>query len=610
MSTDDAQHAGDSAAAGDVPARDAATPRGRPARPRWRRVLRKGLLIGGVIVVLGVLGIGGAEYYTARPSFCGTCHIMDSYYQSWSQDVHGKKVGTWCVECHYAPGEQHTLKAKFRGLSQVASYFSGRYGTSRPRARVNDASCLRSACHGDNEYMRKPLLIGEPRVEKRLVGDQETEVTRLPTVTFVHEKHLRTELKLTETEASLAGLRQRLEQAVSPAAFEPLRVAAGQVGPAERREAKLRELVGGLARDDLLADVLEYTRLEHERTRLRQLGGLNCAACHSYDPSGLAHVMAVDLETCFTCHFGNQAFNRDTGECLKCHAPPTRKILVHDQAVLASWQQQFPTTSAPGPALMDHREIVDRKIDCASCHLDVIQGAAVVSERTCTNCHDQEKYLVDFATRDTETVARYHQTHVAGQWARCVDCHRAIEHKLIDATHVGTSAGFLQPILDDCQHCHPNHHHEQVELLMGIGGTGALRPMPNAMFGSRLNCTGCHIKPAVDLKGDALVKASEATCIACHGSDYERLFEQWRSEIATYVQEAEAALVRVDQRIADLQARGIELPADIETRITPARQNVQFIKAGNGIHNKNYALYLLDLSVRDLDDVMGQLTRE
>jgi nitrate/TMAO reductase-like tetraheme cytochrome c subunit len=148
MSTDDAQHAGDSAAAGDVPARDAATPRGRPARPRWRRVLRKGLLIGGVIVVLGVLGIGGAEYYTARPSFCGTCHIMDSYYQSWSQDVHGKKVGTWCVECHYAPGEQHTLKAKFRGLSQVASYFSGRYGTSRPRARVNDASCLRSACHG------------------------------------------------------------------------------------------------------------------------------------------------------------------------------------------------------------------------------------------------------------------------------------------------------------------------------------------------------------------------------------------------------------------------------------------------------------------------------
>jgi hypothetical protein len=44
--------------------------------------------------------------------------------------------------------------------------------------------------------------------------------------------------------------------------------------------------------------------------------------------------------------------------------------------------------------------------------------------------------------------------------------------------------------------------------------------------------------------------------------------------------------------------------------LAPARRNILFVKAGNGIHNKNYALRLLDLSIRDLDDALGILTRE
>jgi hypothetical protein len=321
--------------------------------------------------------------------------------------------------------------------------------------------------------------------------------------------------------------------------------------------------------------------------------------------------MPADLQTCFTCHFNNQAFNRDTGECLKCHEAPTRKILIHDTAVTVAWQQQYPATTAPAaPALMDHRDIVARGIDCASCHLDVIQGQATVTLRECANCHDQQKYLEGFETRNTATVEEYHRAHVKAQRARCADCHRAIQHRLIDPQHVGTSAGFLQPILSDCQHCHPNHHHEQVQLLMGIGGAGTTRAMPNAMFGSRLNCTGCHTRPATDLKGDELVEASEQTCIACHGADYQRLFQQWQDEIAVHLQEAETALDRVQARISELQAGGVAIGSDVADLVAPARANILFIKAGNGIHNKNYTLQLLDLSIRDLDEVMARLTRE
>jgi nitrate/TMAO reductase-like tetraheme cytochrome c subunit len=564
-----------------------------------------------VVVVLAAVGLGGAEYYTSRPDFCGTCHVMGPYYQSWSRDTHGKKLGARCVDCHYAPGERHTIKAKFKGLSQLASYFSGRYGATRPRARVNDASCLTARCHGDGAYLAKLLPIGQPRVEKRIIGTQETEVTRTPTVTFVHEKHLGIEAKIEQNEAQLDELRHRLRAVVAPAVFQEIQAAGDAMGPIAQREKDLRDRLTGESLEPLLPDALELMRLEHRETRLQQLAGLNCAACHDYDPSGKHHFSRADLQTCYTCHFTNQVFNRDTGECLKCHEPPTRKILIHDQAANLVWRQQFPGTTAPsGPALMDHRDIVTRGVECASCHLDVIQGAATVTARECTNCHDQQNYLEGFESRDTAHVLEYHRVHVKAQRARCVDCHRSIQHKLIDPLHVGTSAGFLQPILNDCQHCHPNHHHEQVELLMGIAGASATRPMPNAMFGSRLNCTGCHTRPAVDLKGDELIKASEQTCIACHGSDYEQLFEQWQNEILTYLKEAEASLARVQARLDELQTGGLPIPSGIDELVTPARENILFVKAGNGIHNKSYSLELLDLSIRSLDEAMARLTRE
>src|SRR5262245_4956278 len=141
------------------------------ARPRRKRSLFRviGLLMC-ILLVAMAMSIGGAEYYTSRPDFCGSCPIMDPYYETWTKDKHGAKLDVWCVECHYAPGEQHTVMAKFRGLSQLASYFSGRAGTSRPRAHVNDASCLQSKCHGDGEHLNKSLLIGEPRKEKRIIA--------------------------------------------------------------------------------------------------------------------------------------------------------------------------------------------------------------------------------------------------------------------------------------------------------------------------------------------------------------------------------------------------------------------------------------------------------
>ena len=84
--------------------------------PRWRRLTArwlKRLAVTAVVVVLlsGVL-LAVADHRTSQPDFCGSCHIMGPYYESWHADAHGGKLGVACIECHYAPGERATARAK------------------------------------------------------------------------------------------------------------------------------------------------------------------------------------------------------------------------------------------------------------------------------------------------------------------------------------------------------------------------------------------------------------------------------------------------------------------------------------------------------------------
>jgi nitrate/TMAO reductase-like tetraheme cytochrome c subunit len=552
------------------------------------------------LLVMSALSLGGAEYYTARPDFCGTCHIMDPYYKSWSQDRHGSKLGVRCVDCHYAPGEQHTVKAKFKGLSQLASYFSGRYGTARPRAHVSDDSCLTSACHGDGAYLKKPLTIGERRTETRRVADREVAVERIPTVRFSHDKHLQIGPRLEEVSRSLDDLRSRMKSRLTKEAFDGLSAAVTAIGEHAAREAGLQAALGRLGAAEAAREAGEWMRLEHLQTRLRQLEGLTCAACHTYDATG-SHHLVVDHQTCFTCHFTGEAFNRETGSCLKCHEPPVRRIAIHGGPS---------TATATGPAMMDHRDIVERGIDCASCHYDVIQGETQVTARECTHCHDQDRYLKNFETRTTATVEHYHAVHVARQRARCADCHRQVQHRLADPGLVAGSAAPLKPVVDDCQHCHPRHHAEQVSLLMGVGGEGVEQAMPNAMFGSRINCRACHTESGSDFKGDALVAATKSSCVACHGGDYEKLFDQWLHEIGSALAEAEKALARVQAGADQRRAAGGPVPPRADEALARSRKNIQLVKAGQGIHNKAFALQLLDLATRELDQAAQALAQD
>lgn len=574
----------------------ASDPAGVLRPSRWRRRLKRLSFGLAVAVVVMAAGLVGTEYYTARPAFCRSCHIMEPYYQSWTRDAHGSTLTVACVECHYAPGEHHTIRAKFRGLSQAVSYFSGRSGASRPRAHVSDASCLTSECHGDGEYLNKALLVGEPRTEKRLVDGREVEVKRAPTVSFEHGKHLRVAKRIDETAKALEQTTARMKAALGEGEiYTFVSRAAVSVDPAPERDARIRGRIREIGSAAVEADALAWGRLEHLKTRLEQLNGLTCAACHTYDASGKQH-QTVDRQVCFTCHFSHEAFNRETGECLRCHEAPTRQIAVHE-----------PTTAQPSAVMMDHQEIVRRNIDCSSCHADVVKGHGRVTVRECSHCHDQERYTSEFAERTTKQVEEYHRVHVAGQHARCGDCHVAIQHELAPPALTASREGFLQVVLENCQHCHPNHHHEQVQLLAGTGGEGATIAMPNAMFGSRINCRACHTEPGSDFKGAHLIKATASACVACHSEQYRSTLDQWIHEIAARLKECDEALQDLDKRIEQARLQGRDVPARVLALVAQARANVQILQSGNGIHNRNYALVLLDVSEASLAQAAGLL---
>lgn len=98
-----------------------------------------------ILALLGLIAMFYSVKITEHPQFCGSCHYMDDYIESWEHSAH-KDVR--CVDCHYEPGAKAVVKGKVDGFLQLAKYMTHTY-SSKPVAEVSDLSCLRSECHAE-----------------------------------------------------------------------------------------------------------------------------------------------------------------------------------------------------------------------------------------------------------------------------------------------------------------------------------------------------------------------------------------------------------------------------------------------------------------------------
>jgi nitrate/TMAO reductase-like tetraheme cytochrome c subunit len=573
-----------------------------PAKSGLRRFVVRWLVrLGIAVVILLVLCstlLVVAEQKTSSPQFCGSCHIMHDYYETWHKDVHGEKLGVACIDCHYAPGERSTIEAKMRGLSQVTSYFSGRYGTSRPRAHVDNRSCLTSKCHGDNRFMDKEISIG--------------------TVKFTHARHLREdEKKIEDNKRQLTDLTAQLRQRLGNERFDRIEEIAREAVPFQQRVDRLKNVVADWTEPVPTEQLAELSRLYHQEVRLAQLRDLQCTNCHSYvapnphdeQPRAGAKHFSMKTTACYTCHFHNQGFNMGTGNCLSCHTLPTKEITVHEKTPPGVGKKLESPELEKRSVGMNHAEILKQKVDCKACHADVMQGNATVRRRDCERCHDRPEYYKDWQEPLTLQLAeKYHGAHVPEQRAKCLDCHSEIHHQLVRGTTPAGTAQFLSSVMANCTQCHPNQHVEQLELLSGRGGIGVPKGDPNMMFGSRTNCLGCHTEMKTSAHGGLVRKGALSGCLACHREEkYAKTFDQWKQAVASDLADATEAYQRAKTRFEKAKDLDPETRRQAAELLKATEADLLLVKRGNGVHNVMYSLELLESVSKRSQKVMALL---
>jgi len=370
------------------------------------------LLILILVAFIAVAAIGTSEWYTAQPDFCGSCHIMKKAHKSWEDSKHRNVK---CVECHYAPGESHALKAKFKGLGQLFTYIATEENKVRKPTVINDLSCMTAKCHPQQKL----------KEDKVMFKDR---------IYYIHKTHFDQTIEGQKLHCDTCHQHIRAEQH-----FEVPKVACflchfknvqfnkgrGKCALCHKIPTKPLQKQKKEGNDD--EKPVTHQSLEE--------ANVPCQSCHYELIKGEGRIVQ---EKCFVCHDYSeemlvQSNNRKLmheqhvagqhANCFECHAPilhrketaflnPVREncIVCHPdhhkfQLLLLGGESKEGVMKTPG--LM-----YDVKTNCIGCHKEekTIDGQKVLagSAKTCAACHTPKhegmvKEWIDKAKEELES---------------------------------------------------------------------------------------------------------------------------------------------------------------------------------------------------------------
>ncbi len=283
---------------------------------------------------------------------------------------------------------------------------------------------------------------------------------------------------------------------------------------------------------------------------LRRGKQLRCTACHSQIVQG-DHV-AVTADTCFLCHFKDRPAGEPLAGCTGCHLDPPR--LVSDAGFV-----------------VDHPRYVDELTSCIGCHEEVTSGSGGASHTRCFTCHNEPERIDQY-----DNIDLVHRVHLADHNIECAQCHTPIEHRV-------TSLASTFEL--DCASCHQSVHDLQRRMYAGTGGH-ATESMPSFMYLARVSCRGCHGLPSETEGHDQVQRAGEAACLSCHGIRYANILPSWQREMEQRVRRVGEAVASARSRIGSVP---VQTRATVDSLITLASDNVEFVRVGKGAHNITYA---------------------
>lgn len=104
-----------------------------------------------MIVIIAVSGIISAEYYSSQSQFCGSCHPAEKTYDQWGKAGHGEVK---CVDCHFAPGKESFLSARFSGMEHFLSFLSSSADATEVQkpSTTGNTGCTVSGCHTADKF--------------------------------------------------------------------------------------------------------------------------------------------------------------------------------------------------------------------------------------------------------------------------------------------------------------------------------------------------------------------------------------------------------------------------------------------------------------------------
>jgi hypothetical protein len=148
--------------------------------------------------------------------------------------------------------------------------------------------------------------------------------------------------------------------------------------------------------------------------------------------------------------------------------------------------------------------------------------------------------------------------------------------------------------------------------LAGVGGVGegSKEKYPSLMHSFGTNCTGCHQQDGRDSKGNKVRKGSNKSCADCHHNDpkYGKMTVQWAKDIVDAVAEAKQAEKTAQDAVT--QAKGnvsAAVFAKATAKFNLGQENLRVVTAGGGVHNKKYAMLLLDIATQSFQEVANEL---
>jgi len=134
-----------------------------------RLVENKALVV--LLVIIIAAGVGFWEY-TGTAEFCGTCHIVKPYYDSWKSgqylDHKHAVEGVTCDDCHIEPGKDRVMEIPTY-MKEAFDYVTGSYETPLPEANLTKEYCLK--CHGSYDELAQKTSNVKPNPHQHHLGD-------------------------------------------------------------------------------------------------------------------------------------------------------------------------------------------------------------------------------------------------------------------------------------------------------------------------------------------------------------------------------------------------------------------------------------------------------